>query len=465
MKKKRKLFLCLIVLTPVFLIAAGYIALAFYYHDEFFYGTWLNGVYCTGRSVEEVNELLTEKTPAEDIVIVDMAGNTEYLHAEDIQYQVDYREHLNSYLSVQNPFLWGINLFRKLDGQILPAASYDEEKLLEKIEGLAVVRQGKTAGPARVEIVRTAQGYVLEETLSRVPDAEKITDEIIRAVSQGEHQIELTEEFYENREMTEEMKETLILWDKVAEFQDCGIIYDMGDELIPIDASVTADWIAVTDEGDFILDEEGCLTMTENGIADFIDALAEEYDTYNVPREFLSTRGDLITIEKGTYGNQLNRKAEKEYLLQAFELKKKETHIPTYSKEALYRGRNDIGSTYIEVDMTEQTMYYYVDGEQQIMTPIVTGNLNQKNGTPSRVCAVYAKQTDRILRGPGYESPVKYWVPVYGNIGIHDASWRSQFGGSIYKTNGSHGCINTPYDAMEQLYEAVEIGTPVIMFY
>ena len=86
-------------------------------------------------------------------------------------------------------------------------------------------------------------------------------------------------------------------------------------------------------------------------------------------------------------------------------------------------------------------------------------------GTPAGVNYVNNKQRNRVLRGEGYASPVKYWVPVKGAIGIHDANWRSEFGGEIYKTNGSHGCINTPTEIMSQLYDAVEIGTPVIMFY
>ena len=110
-------------------------------------------------------------------------------------------------------------------------------------------------------------------------------------------------------------------------------------------------------------------------------------------------------------------------------------------------------------------MYYYIDGELFVETPIVTGNMLRKMGTPSAVCYVYGKQKNRTLRGPGYASFVKYWLPVKGGIGIHDASWRKDFGGDIYLKNGSHGCINTPNDVMEQIYERVEIGTPVIMFY
>lgn len=81
------------------------------------------------------------------------------------------------------------------------------------------------------------------------------------------------------------------------------------------------------------------------------------------------------------------------------------------------------------------------------------------------VCYVYEKQKNRVLRGPGYASPVKYWMPIKGGIGIHDARWRSEFGGDIYKTSGSHGCINTPEEEMARLYECAEVGTPVVLFY
>ena len=129
------------------------------------------------------------------------------------------------------------------------------------------------------------------------------------------------------------------------------------------------------------------------------------------------------------------------------------------------QGKDDIGDTYVEIDMGEQMMYYYLNGELQIETPVVTGNTSRRMGTPSGVNYVYLKQQDRILRGEGYASHVNFWMPVKGNIGIHDASWRSKYGGNIYQTNGSHGCINTPYNAMVQMYEMVEVGTPVVMYY
>ena len=196
-----------------------------------------------------------------------------------------------------------------------------------------------------------------------------------------------------------------------------------------------------------------------------MDRLADEYDTVGGTRYFQATRGENVKVEGGIYGNRIDRKAEKEYLKQAFTEQREEMHVPSYIQEGRQQGKNDIGDTYIEVDMGEQMMYYYRNGKLELETPIVTGNTGRRWGTPEGVNYVYAKGRNRILRGPGYESPVNFWMPVKGNIGIHDAAWRSEYGGEIYKSAGSHGCINTPYDAMSDLYEMVEIGTPVVMFY
>ncbi len=173
----------------------------------------------------------------------------------------------------------------------------------------------------------------------------------------------------------------------------------------------------------------------------------------------------MIRLKGGIYGTQLNQKAEVEYLLQAIPRGWEETRVPEYIHKTDVRGKDDIGKTYVEVDMSLQKLYYYQEGICLYETDIVTGNLAARHGTPQGVNYVYMKQKNRVLRGADYASFVKYWMPVKGNYGIHDASWRSKFGGEIYKTAGSHGCINVPPKTMGTLYDLVAVGTPVVMFY
>ena len=75
-----------------------------------------------------------------------------------------------------------------------------------------------------------------------------------------------------------------------------------------------------------------------------------------------------------------------------------------------------------------------------------------------------SRALDTTLTGPGYSSFVNYWMGFYGGCGIHDASWRSSFGGTIYKGNGSHGCVNTPLEKVKYIYEHTDYGTPVYVY-
>ena len=114
---------------------------------------------------------------------------------------------------------------------------------------------------------------------------------------------------------------------------------------------------------------------------------------------------------------------------------------------------------YVVVSISKQTLKYYEYGQVVLSSNIVTG-INGK--TPTGNFKVLNKATNIILKGKDYESFVNYWIAFKGaSFGFHDASWRSKFGGNIYKYNGSHGCVNMPYNKVKQLYNMISIGTPV----
>lgn len=118
--------------------------------------------------------------------------------------------------------------------------------------------------------------------------------------------------------------------------------------------------------------------------------------------------------------------------------------------------------TYVDVDIANQTMTYYVNGEIAIQSPCVTGTPGG-NSTPKGNFVIKTKIPGKYLVGPTWNVWVDRWMRFTGNCGLHDASWRSKFGGNIYKTDGSHGCVNLPKDVAYQLYDSVDIGTAVIV--
>lgn len=468
MKKTKRLLFAVLLMILVLLTA--YLALAFYYRDSFSLNTWINGVYCTGKTVEEVNSELLAQTEAPIFCIRDKEGDEYLIPLEWVGYQADYAPVLIRYREEQNPYLWIDNIVSRLHPEIHPAVMVDEDLLQSEFDNLEFVLQER----ARVQDYSLVQdpekGYVFTDGLIDRIDLEKAYRALAEKVTAGENCLDLAEAgCYYDVSPNETQKSLRILWKEIETYQNCDIVYCFGEDRHPLTAADCAGFLQK--ENGLPIREGGSFVLDPEAVAAYVEQLAALYDGYGRTREFHSTRGDVVTIEgNGTYGSKMDQKKEVEYLMRhllddGVHTGTVQTHIPSYERQAFCYGRNDIGDTYIEVDMTEQKMYYYENGERKLETDIVTGNMKRRMGTPEGVNFVYNKQRDRVLRGPGYASPVKFWMPVKGGIGIHDAGWRKEFGGEIYKTTGSHGCINTPRDKMEELYDMVQVGTPVVMFY
>ena len=121
-------------------------------------------------------------------------------------------------------------------------------------------------------------------------------------------------------------------------------------------------------------------------------------------------------------------------------------------------------NTYVDVDIENQTVKYILDGNVVLESPCVTGDVSKRRSTPKGVYAVFAHTKGTYLTGPTWKNWVDYWMPfTRSGCGLHDATWRKSFGGDIYKTAGSHGCVNLPHDVAEQLFDMINVGTAVIV--
>jgi len=462
---KRRFLITVIVLIVVFLLS--YLGMAFYYKGSFIYGTWINNIYCTGKNVEEVNQLLLEGTSVDKITICFAEGEKAEINLRDIVSSYDYTYKLEEYLHKQTPLTWWKALLNQNKIELSPTILYNEDNLKKALQRLPQFQKIGQKPEDEVTIEKTDKGYEILNYDKFLLDKDMAYITIGDALSKGETLIDLEEkQCYAKRKETKQTKEIYELWIKMEAALDIDIVYDMGDgryELI--NHKVLSDWLVTDDNGEFVYDEDNNFQFSEEAVEEFVKNLAEKYDTLGGTRQFESTRGDVVEVTGGTYGNLINQKAEIAFIKDCLLNHKNATRVPEYKVKAKCQGMNDIGDTYIEIDMTEQMMYYYVDGEIFVQTPVVTGNARRRWDTPSGTNFVYGKQKSRILRGATYASFVNYWMPVNGNIGIHDAPWRKEYGGEVYMTDGSHGCINTPYDEMSVIYENAEIGTPVIMFY
>lgn len=445
----------IVFLVIICILGLIYLGLGYYYVDSFSYGTRINGVYCTGHNQKEVNELLNEKYKYEGIWIKSEYDDTNtYISAEDIDFKYDFKESLEIYLREQNSWLWPLNLLETESKTLLPKVKLDEDKLNSLLNDIELLNY-EVRPDVSIEI---ADGeLVLVDTVSNRPDCAKMKSAITLAIYNSEEEIVFDDSFYVDEQYTSQQLQTIQTYSELKEKCKARITYTLGKDTEKIDAEVLLTFL------DSPFDDE--LSWNEECIEEWVDCLADKYDSIGTTRAFHTSQGEDILIEGGIYGNEIDRITEKKYLIDAIKNGYIESHEPAYKQKAFCQGINDIGDTYIEVDMTDQHMYYYINGELVIETPIVTGNLRTGCRTPTGTNYIYFKQLNRVLVGPTYRTPVDYWMAVKGHIGIHDATWRSEFGGDIYKTNGSHGCINTPMDAVSKMYELAEVGTPVVMYY
>jgi lipoprotein-anchoring transpeptidase ErfK/SrfK len=144
---------------------------------------------------------------------------------------------------------------------------------------------------------------------------------------------------------------------------------------------------------------------------------------------------------------------------------KRTTRKPVYAQEGFDRDTYNIGKTFIDVNISDQMMWYVEDGKIKLSSDVVTGNLATGHGTSTGFYRIAYKQRDHLM--VKYNSFVHYWMPFNTSVGVgfHDASWRGAFGGEIYRSNGSHGCINMPPPKAAELFGMVSSGTAVYIHY
>lgn len=148
--------------------------------------------------------------------------------------------------------------------------------------------------------------------------------------------------------------------------------------------------------------------------------------------------------------------------------------LPTYVIKSKTMVNNIIvadWAKYIEINISTQTMTAYEAGGKIVGSwKVTTGN--KYHSTPVGTWLVIGKSAVTTMSGgtPGvdyYNLPNVHWVSWFkgGGYSIHEAWWRSSFGGSDYLWNGSHGCVNSPYSVAEFIYYWAPVGTPVIIHY
>lgn len=448
---------CLWGLGGVMLIV--YIAVAVYFSSHFYEDTEIYGIDCSQKSVEEVKKLVADKLDEYRLEVKERGGVSEYLSADQIDLKFVDNSSIDRMAKAQRSYIWPIMLMMERDDMAGVAFSYDQKKALTAFKDLECMNPIYTKAPTDAYVQVTDSGFeVVKETEGNTLNPETTAKALYAALDGGKSVLDLEEEdcylkpdLYSDDEALvaeAEAKDALVQAD---------ITYEFGSRQERVNAPVIAQWITQAADGSYVIDD---VEVTE-----YVESLAAKYDTFGLPRQFYTSLGTTVTLTDGDYGWCMDQDATVVDLLNALESGYQGTMEPQYTYTAMSREENDIGDTYVEICISQQVMWCYKDGVCIVYTPVVTGNPNKGNATPSNgVWSIDAKMQNYTLVGEGYRSPVDFWMPFNGNVGIHDMQTRAYFGGTIYLTNGSHGCINTPYANAKTIYENVSIGTPVIVY-
>ena len=435
--------------------------------SQFVTGTDVNGIVIGGLTEAEAKAKIEQSYASSyNLTIIEKDGKKENINGTEIGYRVTVPDNLKEILSQQNNTGRQSGPSSDNSHTLELQASYDEALLTARIRGLECINGGSiiTTADSRISPYQEGQPFtIIPEVQGNNVDAAKKEAVIKAAAASGQSQVNLVENgCYYTVQVTKDNEQLKALCDKMNQSKDMVITYNFGENKEELTGAVFTSW--------FTGSEDGQIQVDRNAAAAYIAALAAKYDTAGTARVFHTATGKDVTLT-GPYGWKLNQATEVEALIAMIRMGQSQTWEPQYTASAASRTAPDWGNTYVEIDLGGQHVYMIKDGAIVWDAPCVTGNVSKNYTTPEGIYSLTYKQTDRILRGAKqadgtyeYESHVDYWMPFNGGIGLHDADWRSKFGGTIYQYGGSHGCINLPPAKAKILYDLVYTGIPVICY-
>lgn len=464
-KKKRGPKKLLIAASCVGLLAAAYLGVGIFFRSHFVPNSRVNGIDSFGKTAQQMADLLADREKAYHMVIKTADGATEQVITPDM---VDLSSNLqpgdmSRLLANQQAFLWpryllGDKLEQKTSGWKL-----NRDKLNALVDALPEVSRTDLVQTKNADLVYDQQQksyLVQEEVYGNNIDTDRFKDALADAIVNLQEEISLADYAVQPTLKADDsrLKELIGKMNQIAQMK---ITLKIGGDQETVPQEKIISWIGI--------DENANMVVHDEAIRAYVGELAGKYDTVGKNRSFRTSYGAVVNISSGDYGRKVDQEAEfnalKENLTDGRDL----TRDLNFSQKAAGGAGDDIGSSYVEVNLTAQHLFVYKDGRKVVDTAVTTGKPVNNHQTNVGIFRVKSHEANRTLRGrnddgSSYASPVKYWMPFDGGIGLHDAPWKSNYGGKNYLTNGSHGCVNLPPSVAGSVFANVSVGMPVVVY-
>ncbi len=473
-KKKHKGLKVTGIIAAILAVTAGcaYGAVTYYYADRFFEGTYINGIDCSNKTAYEVEQAIASTVEDYSIEVTSRNQEPQTISGSQIGYQYMSDGEVLNLLKQQKPYEWVRGFMETRSYNTQENVTFDKTLLQNEVKALNCAQPENQVEPENAYVAMNGDEFTIvpetEGSKLKVKEAYKALD---AAISGSQTSIDLgsTPDVYAVAAVTSEDSTLQATRDAYNNYTKASITYTFGDQTVTLDGSTLKNWLQFDEKGQLVQDDA---SFTQH-VKDFVAQLASEHNTVGTTRSFNTTSGRTVSVYGSAYGWKIDQDAEVAQLTEEIRTGTQTTREPVYSMRANAYGYNDIGNTYIEVDMSSQHMYYYQNGSIIFDSDIVSGDIRYDDrATPPGIFTLYYKKSPDVLRGEKkpdgtyeYETPVTYWMPFNGGIGFHDATWQAYFGGDRYTYAGSHGCINMPLDAAATLYSIIDTNVPIVCFY
>jgi lipoprotein-anchoring transpeptidase ErfK/SrfK len=436
-----------------------YFVISVYFTNHFYFGSEINQINVSGKTIDQVKDQMASRIKAYTLALKERGGKSEQISGIDISLILSSGGQYKSFKDRQNPFKWITAFFNTEDYKMIDAILYDKKLLYEKLEKLSCFDSKSVIEPKNPVIKYTDNGYVIvDEVNGNKINKDILYNHVVKAILNEEATLDLEYvNCYEHPKYTSNSTKVIQCKNILDKYLSSKITYTFGNRKETIDGSIINKWLKISKDFEVIVD------MKKE--KDYVSKLFNTYNTIGRTRNFVTTWGKTIKISGGDYGWWINTVKEVEALNTAIKEGQTITKEPAYIQTASCHGYNDIGSNYVEIDLTKQHLWFYKNGSLIIHGDIVSGNVSRNHKTPAGIYRLKYKETNVVLKGQDYNTTVNFWMPFNGDIGVHDANWRSKFGGNEYKTNGSHGCINSPYYLAKEIFYKIETNTAIICYY
>ena len=452
------------------LLAIVYVAGAVFFMGHFYPNTTLGSRDISLFSLEEVEQILDENARDYELKVSGF-GFSLTLASEDIDFDIDAESTVQDMVNMTSPWAWPVEVFLSRDVGEALVGTFDDAGMNDLVRA-AVEAHNETATPTEDATIEysEAEGRVVvkEESLGTQLDADAVVSRADEAVTAFATTLALTDDELIQPSITADDERLQTAADAATTMTAANMSFLLGDvEVARLDGSTIITWIA--------LDEEFNATLNDELLTAWASELASQCTTVGTTRTYTRPDGKEVTVSGGVYGWSV----DEESLIQTVRDgvaagSQEDVEMPCTQTAEVYNGQGsaDWGTRYLDIDLTEQYVRFYDNGEIIWESACISGVPNGTYDTSTGVFVLNAKQSPSTLQGYEngekiYETEVTYWMPFDRNvIGLHDATWQSSFGGTLYRDGyGSHGCVNLPYSAAQSLYSLIQVGDVVISHY